>query len=100
MNLGEMIRPARKAKGLTLREAAREIGCHFTYLSKLEHDASAAPSDRLIYAMASLYEIDADRLFIAAGKAPTYLVELLSQNFEAVDMLRSWRMCIPEGGSK
>lgn len=68
--LGTVITGGRDHLGITQREAADHIGIDETYLSKLEHDESKPPSDRVLTAFAHLYEIDDDLLYCLSGKVP------------------------------
>src|ERR1043166_1159758 len=73
MSFGERVRTLRKAKGLTLREVAAEVGINFTYLSKIENgklDFSDYPSEKLIRKLAKALGGDTDELLLLAEKVP------------------------------
>ena len=59
--------------GLTLREAARQIGISPTYLSRMENGKEGLPSDYVLSNMATVYGIDEERLFVMAGRIPPEL---------------------------
>jgi len=87
--LGSLLKSGRQRHNLTLRAVAAEMGCDFTYLSKIEHD-DCVPAERLIVGLAELYDLDPDLLMVAAGKAPSDLVALLASDIEAIWALRTW----------
>jgi HTH-type transcriptional regulator, competence development regulator len=63
----------RKAKGLTLRGLAAQVGVGFTYLSRVENEKleyGDYPSDALICRLAKVLDADADDLLILAKKIP------------------------------
>lgn len=67
------LRLARRAKGLTLRQLADLVGVDFTYLSKLENDRLAPPSDATIERLSSTLGVPPDEFFAVARKVPTEL---------------------------
>jgi repressor LexA len=46
--IGEMIREARQAKGISLRQLAKQIGIHFSHLSKIENGKDVVGRETLI----------------------------------------------------
>lgn len=66
MTLGEQIRAAREAKGMTLRALARAAGVSAPYMSDLEHDRRN-PSKQTLDRIASAAEIDVVLLEAAIG---------------------------------
>lgn len=66
---GERIRELRKAKGLTQREFADQLGIDFTYVSKIENGRTEIPpSEQLITRMAVLLSVNANELLSLAGQ--------------------------------
>jgi transcriptional regulator with XRE-family HTH domain len=67
---GAEIRSLREAKGLGLRQFAREIPLTSGYECNLEYGLVAPPSVQVIYRMAEVLEIPANHLLAKAGKLP------------------------------
>lgn len=59
--IGEMIREARQAKGISLRQLAKQIGIHFSHLSKIENGKDVVGRETLIRIAE---ELDADPEFM------------------------------------
>lgn len=71
---GTTIRSLRKAAGLTLKELAAQVYIDFSYLSKIEKATLPPPSQDIIFRLAEVFSVDADKLFKLAGLNP-YLVD-------------------------
>lgn len=70
---GERVRELRKAKNLSQRDLAVEVGVNFTYISKIENgklEFSDFPSEKLIRRMAAALDGDEDELLLLADKVP------------------------------
>lgn len=70
---GERVRELRKAKNLSQRDLAIEVGVNFTYISKIENgklEFSDFPSEKLIRRMAAALDGDVDELLLLADKVP------------------------------
>ncbi|MBI3468898.1 MAG: helix-turn-helix transcriptional regulator [Planctomycetes bacterium] len=70
---GERVRELRKAKSLSQRDLAAEVGVNFTYISKIENgklEFSDFPSEKLIRKMAGVLDGDMDELLLLAEKVP------------------------------
>lgn len=65
--LGEVLRAARTAKGLSLRAVEAQTGISNGYLSQLETGTVKAPSPPHLFALATTYGVDYGELFRAAG---------------------------------
>lgn len=65
--LGQRIRDARVAAGLSLRELARRIERAPSYLNDIEHDRRV-PSEAVVMQLASELDLDSDLLLAAAGR--------------------------------
>lgn len=65
---GETLRSLRLAKGITLREFARQLGVSAPYISQVEQDRAAAPVKERVTEMAHLLRVDPDELLAAAGR--------------------------------
>ena len=59
MTFGERLRQARKERGLTLRELAKEARVNFTYLSKIENErVPYTPAAETIRDLARILKVD------------------------------------------
>ena len=73
MSFGMRVRQLRKAKHLTLRALASQVGVGFTYLSRIETGNMTCgdyPSEALIHRLADVLEADEDELLLLAKKIP------------------------------
>jgi HTH-type transcriptional regulator, competence development regulator len=73
MTFGEHLRRLRRAKGLTLRGLASQVGVGFTYLSRVETGTMTYgdyPSEALIHRLAAALDADEDELLLLAEKIP------------------------------
>lgn len=71
--LGKTIRRLRKAKGLTQRELASQVGINFTYLSKIENDRlerGQSPKEETLELFARALDTNVESLCLLAGKVP------------------------------
>lgn len=67
MTLGATIRQQRLAKGLGLREVARQLGLSASYVSDIEHDRRI-PSETVLRALAHVLGADVDSLITLSGR--------------------------------
>jgi len=67
--LGEELRGAREARGLSLRAVERATGIHNAHLSQIETDSIGRPDLAILWELSSFYEIDYARLMRLAGYA-------------------------------
>ena len=73
MTFGERVRELRKAKNLTLRDLAGQVGVDFTYLSKIECgklDFGDYPGEGLIVKLAKALGAEEEELMLMAEKVP------------------------------
>jgi transcriptional regulator with XRE-family HTH domain len=90
---GARIRRLRRAKGLSQRRLAAQVGIDFTYLSKLENDSGQSPGDDLIRRLAEEFQEDPEDLLAAAGKVP--VDELRARARDDLEFARALRR-LPE----
>lgn len=90
-SFGRTIRDERKRRGISQKELAEKAGIDFTYLSKIENDRMAPPSEKAIRAMAEALATDPDELIRLAGKVPSDLAEFLVRDPDAIRYLRSFQ---------
>jgi transcriptional regulator with XRE-family HTH domain len=67
--LGQRLRSARTAKGLSLREVERRTGIHNAHLSQIENGRILKPEMALLWELAGLYDADYPELLRLAGHA-------------------------------
>ena len=67
--LGSVLRAARAARGLSLRDVERRTGLRNAHLSQIETDTIAKPEMAILWDLASLYDVDFARLLALAGHA-------------------------------
>jgi len=89
---GQIIRQARKDKGFSQRELAKQIGVNYTYLSKLENDhAGTPPSEDVIHKLALHLHLNAKELIYLAGRMTEddarYFEEFLKYNYQQMPAL-------------
>lgn len=65
---GKRIRQLRCQNGLTQRDLSERVGINFTYLSKIENNRAAPPSNSVIERLAKELDADVEELMALAGK--------------------------------
>jgi transcriptional regulator with XRE-family HTH domain len=65
--LGAVLRGARAARGLSLRDVERRTGIRNAHLSQIETDRIGKPEMAILWELAALYEVDFARLLALAG---------------------------------
>jgi transcriptional regulator with XRE-family HTH domain len=87
---GAFIRGKREAKEIGLREMAKRIGVSPTYLSKVERDEFAPPTEEKVRRIAGILGSDADELLARAGRVASDLTEIIRKRpREMADFLRA-----------
>lgn len=85
---GETIKKNRMNAGIGLREFAGRVGISPGYLSDLENEKVAPPSEKLILEMARTLGIEKDELLKAAEKVDPEVAQYVAQEPRAADFLR------------
>ena len=85
MGFGKTIRRRRQSLALSLRKAAKLLGCDAAYLSRIESGKTVA-SDELIIKLARVLATDEQELFLAAGRLPASLRPLVTEQSHEVMM--------------
>lgn len=85
---GKRVRQLREYRGLSQRDFAERVGVDFTYISKIEHGAMAAPSEDVIRKMADTLNEFPDDLIELSAKAPLDWGDVLEDNPRLVKLLR------------
>ena len=83
---GAFIRRNREAKGIKLREMAREIKASATFLSKVETE-DWMPGEEKLRKIAEIIECDAEDLLVMAGRVPSELTDIIREHPHRHDML-------------
>lgn len=66
-SLGDVVREARVAKGLSLRDLAKKLGKTPSYLSDIENDRRV-PAEEVLRDLARVLDVDFDDLMARAGR--------------------------------
>jgi len=86
---GAHLRDLRKAKGLTQRQLAAQLGLSHTFLSKIENNRPGhRPSEVVILSMAKALDADPAGLVLLADKIPTEAREAMARSPSARKLLR------------
>lgn len=85
---GKTLKEKRMETGLSLREFAGRVGISPGYLSDLENEKVAPPSEKLIMDMAGILGIEKDELLKAAEKVDPEVAEYVAHEPRAADFLR------------
>jgi transcriptional regulator with XRE-family HTH domain len=92
VGFGTVVRREREAREIGLREMAKRIGVSPTYLSKVEREEFAPPTEEKVRAIAEILERDPDELLALAGRTPSDLAEIIKRNpVEVSALLRTTR---------
>ena len=65
--LGKLLRDARRANGLTLRDVEERTGVSNAYLSQLEHGRIRQPSPVVLHQLSDAYKLPYEDLLDSAG---------------------------------
>lgn len=84
---GSYLRNLREAKGLSLRKLADSVHVEPSYISKVERDLVAPPSEDTIKRIAHLLDHDADVLLAVAGKVSSDLSQAIIKRPELFSRL-------------
>lgn len=71
--LGGYLRSARERSGYSIRELAKLVSVHFSYLARLESGETANPSPGLLQRLAEVLKTDAAELLAYVGVKPVLL---------------------------
>jgi PTS system nitrogen regulatory IIA component len=85
---GKVLKENRMNAGLSLRELASRVDISPGYLSDLENEKVAPPSEKLILEMAKTLGIEKDELLKAAEKVDPEVADYVAHEPRAADFLR------------
>lgn len=77
---GETIRQLRMVKDITLRDFARRMDVSPTYVSQVEQDKIAPPTQERVAKMAELLDENPDDLMALAGRLPQDLPRIIQKH--------------------
>lgn len=86
-SLGDVLREARIAKDLGLRELARQLDKSPSYISDIENDRRV-PSEEVLAQLAKILGLDFEKLMALAGRLGDTTRRLVEKNPEAVALFR------------
>src|SRR5215471_4168957 len=78
-DFGGLLRNARRAQGIGLRELARTVQISPAYLSKIETGQFPPPAQGTLVAIAGQLNIDPDVLLAQAGRVPKDVLQTIKQ---------------------
>ena len=79
ITFGEFVRKERKAREIGVREMAKMVGVSPTYLSQVERNEYAPPTEERVRAIAQVIECDPDELLALAGRVSADLAEIIQR---------------------
>lgn len=102
--LGQYITAAREAKSWSLRELARRIGVHYSYITRIEQGHYSKPSPEILKRLANALEVPDEDLFALAGHElpenlpsfPAYLRSKYEMSTEAAKQLTDYFTFVQE----
>ena len=90
--LGERIKRLRKEQDIGLRQAAAQLGISATYLSRIENgQESSPPAERVIQALAALFDDNFDELMQLAGRVSEDVQDMIMGDPDMPAFLRTAR---------
>jgi len=97
---GTVLREARKAENLSLRELADRVGVTAGYLSRVETDDFNPPAEDKLTAVAEELNIDPDVLLAQAGRVASDVMETIKQRpLEMTKLIRAAGKVMDESGA-
>lgn len=84
---GQSLRELRRAKGISQRDLAEQVGVDFSYISKLENDRLPPPAADTIVKICDVFGVSSDELLASTGKVTTPMKEILTSR-SAVNFMR------------
>lgn len=88
MKFGEYIRHLREERGLTQADLAERASMKIPYLSKIELEKVAPPSEEILTRLSVALEVDTYEMILKAGKIPQDFIELILTNREVFNYLK------------
>ena len=100
LTFGEYLKKIRVENKISQRDLAAQIGVDFTYLSKIENNKMAPPSEETIKKIAQALNENVDNLILLANKIPSDYKEVLKASEQIPLMLRKISNFSPEQQQK
>ncbi|WP_042198102.1 helix-turn-helix domain-containing protein [Paenibacillus camerounensis] len=86
---GELLKELRKEHRISQRKLADMVGIDFTYISKIESGTMVPPAEDKIIKIAEIFNVDSDKLLIAANKIPADFQKVITEIEDVPVFLRS-----------
>ncbi len=80
VRFGEFVRSKRIEAGIGLRKMAKMIAVSPTYLSNIERNEFAPPTEDKVRAIARIIDCDPDKLLAMAGRVPGDLADIIKRH--------------------
>jgi transcriptional regulator with XRE-family HTH domain len=88
-SFGKLLRELRRKAALSQEELARGAEVDFTYISKVENDRVAPPSEETVLKLCRVLKAEPDALLAASRRVPQDLRELITSSRGALRFIRS-----------
>ena len=88
MEFGKLLKDRRKELNVSQRQLAEWVGVDFTYISKIENEILAPPSEETIQKMAHVLQTDAIQWILSAGKIPAEFQKVIIEEPHVVSFIR------------
>ena len=85
---GQTLRALRRAKQVSQRDLAEQVGVDFSYISKVENERLPPPAADTIVKMCDALTVPSDALLALTGKMPTPVKQMVGTNPAALQFLR------------
>jgi transcriptional regulator with XRE-family HTH domain len=79
--LGDILRSARLEAGLSIRQLAKHVGVHHSYIGHIENGLKSNPSAELLQKLAEVLNLDANELLAHIGLRPSSILPPLRVYF-------------------
>jgi len=89
--LGDRLKRKRSERGLGLRATAIKVGVSATYLSRVENNLEANPTEEKIRALAVVLQDNFDELMQLAGRVPVDVTDFIKTDLNMPAFLRRAR---------
>jgi len=86
-SFGQYIRDLRLKKGWTQNDLCEKADITFTYLSKIENNKAAPPSEDVLIRMAVSLGENPHRLIVKAGKVPSDFQQIITSDEDTFQYL-------------
>ena len=85
---GQLLKELRRAKSISQRDLANQVGVDFTYISKIENDRLPPPSAQTIEKICDVLEVPQEILLSYSGKVSDEIKAMITSSPEVVQFLK------------